>query len=572
MSTNTFTSEAIPSQGQQTSAQSLPVVIASDQSSIPITGTITVTEASIGPTGSPVPLSANYVAGKNAGNLVGLAVDSSGNIVVSSIVAALPAGSNAIGTVTVGNASLAVTGTFFQATQPVSGTVSANQSGTWTVQPGNTANTTPWLSTISQGGNSAAVSASNALKVDGSAVTQPVSGTVTVNAGSGTFTVSGTVTANAGTNLNTSALALDTSVNGLLLSQGSTTSGQKGPLHLGAVTTGAPSYTTAQSSPLSLTTAGALRVDGSAVTQPISGTVTANNSANGTTGGTAPGAATQVGGVNSGNLIALSVDSSGRANIGAINSALPAGANSIGTVVLGAGAAAIGSVSVTGTVAVTESGTWTVQPGNTANTTPWLATIAQGGNSATVSAGGALKVDGSAVTQPISVAGTVAVTQSGTWTVATNGDGSASGGTAATKSLLSGGIYNSSAPTLTNGQQASLQLNASGALITSSTAPTTSSATFQDGSIAFGSLTTSFATVITTGGSMRHIDLTNGTNATVVVSLNGGSTTSYTLDAGTVVSLDLNSNGANIATSTALQAKYTGSAPTSGNIRINGFY
>ncbi len=33
------------------------------------------------------------------------------------------------------------------ATQPVSGTVNAAQSGTWTVQPGNTANTTPWLVT-----------------------------------------------------------------------------------------------------------------------------------------------------------------------------------------------------------------------------------------------------------------------------------------------------------------------------------------------------------------------------------------------------------------------------------------
>lgn len=49
-------------------------------------------------------------------------------------------------------------------TQPVSGTVSANasQTGTWTVQPGNTANTTAW-------------------KVDGSAVTQPVSGTLSLN-------------------------------------------------------------------------------------------------------------------------------------------------------------------------------------------------------------------------------------------------------------------------------------------------------------------------------------------------------------------------------------------------------
>jgi hypothetical protein len=78
--------------------------------------------------------------------------------------------------------------------------VNAIESGTWTVQPGNTANTTPWLVTVQQGGNAATVTASNALKVDGSAVTQPVSGTVTANAGSGTFTVSGTVTANQGTN------------------------------------------------------------------------------------------------------------------------------------------------------------------------------------------------------------------------------------------------------------------------------------------------------------------------------------------------------------------------------------
>ncbi len=58
-----------------------------------------------------------------------------------------------------------------------SGTWNVGQSGTWTLQPGNTANTTPWLFTLNQGGNSAAVTASNALKVDGSAVTQPVSGT-----------------------------------------------------------------------------------------------------------------------------------------------------------------------------------------------------------------------------------------------------------------------------------------------------------------------------------------------------------------------------------------------------------
>lgn len=103
------------------------------------------------------------------------------------------------------------------------------------------------------------------------------------------------VQANAGTNLNTSALALDATVSGLQVAQSSTTSGEKGPLVQGAVTTAAPSYSTAQTNPLSLTTAGALRTDASATTQPVSGTV-----------------------------------------------------------------------------AATQSGTWTVQPGNTANTTAWL--------------------------------------------------------------------------------------------------------------------------------------------------------------------------------------------------------
>lgn len=55
-------------------------------------------------------------------------------------------------------------------------------------------------------------------------------------------------------------------INGRLITsteqaQGSTTSGQRGGLVQGAVTTAAPSYTTAQTSPLSLTTAGSLRAD-----------------------------------------------------------------------------------------------------------------------------------------------------------------------------------------------------------------------------------------------------------------------------------------------------------------------
>src|SRR6516165_467789 len=151
------------------------------------------------------------------------------------------------------------------ATQPVSGTVAATQSGTWTVQPGNTANTTAWLVT-------------------------GTGGTFPITAASLPLPSGAATSANQPTN---SAI-------------GATTSGQTGNLAMGAVTTAAPAYTTATTNNLSLNTAGGLRVDGSAVTQPVSGTFWQ---------------ATQP---------------------------------------------------VSGTITLTQGGTWTVQPGNTANTTAWL--------------------------------------------------------------------------------------------------------------------------------------------------------------------------------------------------------
>jgi hypothetical protein len=156
----------------------------------------------------------------------------------------LNAGSNVIGHVitdsgstTVVTGSVAVTGTFFQAVQPVSGTVTANQG------------TSPWVVSLSS---------------------TTITGTVAVTQSTSPWVVSGTVTANIGT---TNGLALDATVSSLQVAQGSTTSGEKGGLVMGAVTTAAPAYTTAQTSPFSLTLAGALRVDGSGVTQPISGAI-----------------------------------------------------------------------------------------------------------------------------------------------------------------------------------------------------------------------------------------------------------------------------------------------------------
>lgn len=129
-----------------------------------------------------------------------------------------------------------------------------------------------------------------------------------------------------------------------------------------SVTTSSPTYTTGTLNALSLTVAGALRIDGSAVTQPVSGTVTSNQ-------GTSPWVT----------------------NITQFGSS---------AIVTGTGASGAGiprvTVSNDSNILATQSGTWTVQPGNTANTTPWLTTISQGGNSAVVKAGSTAAAAGDA--------------------------------------------------------------------------------------------------------------------------------------------------------------------------------
>ena len=151
----------------------------------------------------------------------------------------------------------------------ITGTVAVTQSTSpWTVQGDAAAGSNVAGNPILMGGSDYGGTAkAQTLKVDSSGqiyignssiavtgtfwqTTQPVSGTVAVS----------------------NSFALDTSVNGILVAQGSTTSGQSGPIIQGAVTTNAPTYTTGKTDPLSLTTAGALRVDGSGVTQPVSGT------------------------------------------------------------------------------------------------------------------------------------------------------------------------------------------------------------------------------------------------------------------------------------------------------------
>lgn len=128
------------------------------------------------------------------------------------------------------------------------------------------------------------------LRVDGSGVTQPISASALPlptgastsalqSAGNATLlTLSGQLPATLGqkTSANSFAIVIASDQSAVPISgnigvaQGSTTAAEIGPLVQGAASSSAPSYTTATTNPLSLTLAGALRVDGSAVTQPVS--------------------------------------------------------------------------------------------------------------------------------------------------------------------------------------------------------------------------------------------------------------------------------------------------------------
>jgi hypothetical protein len=166
------------------------------------------------------------------------------------------------------------------------------------------------LGGMSVGGTMTAMpGTSNGLKIDGSAVTQPISA-AGLPLPTGAATAAGQPT---------------------VAGSGSTTSGQTGNLDMAAVTSSSPAYTNGQTNPLSLTTAGALRIDGSAVTQPVSaaslplpsGAATAANQTSwqGATGTAAPGNASYSGAraenaepspASNGNLTGLAVGLEGK--------------------------------------------------------------------------------------------------------------------------------------------------------------------------------------------------------------------------------------------------------------------
>ncbi len=299
---------------------------------------------------------------------------------------------------------------------------------------------------------------------------------------------------------------------------------------------------------------------------PISGSITATNPSVSATGAAVPASATMIGGTDGGTLRAAAVSAAG-----ALTVLLPTDAStatkqdaqssllsSISTDTSNIADDTASILTSTATVAgAVSAGIMQVNVA-TSNLPSGAATAARQdtGNSSlsamSAKLPAALGQTTMAASMSVAIASNqsaIAVTQSTSpWIVA----GGGTAGTAATGVVTIQGIASMTAVT------------------TDQTASTT--ATFQDGAIAFGSLSGTYATVITAGGDLRNVSVRNNTNNVVIVSFDSGSSAAYTLDSGDALSLDLKSIGRRIASGTTLQAKHSGVAPTSGSIRINGVY
>jgi hypothetical protein len=195
-------------------------------------------------------------------------------------------------------------------------------------------------------------------------------------------------------------------------------------------------------------------------------------------------------------------------SVGLVGS-LPTGTNTIGAV-----------TQASGPWTVSQSGTWTVQPGNIANTTAWLVT---------------------------GTGGTFPATQSGTWTVQPGNtqnttpwltqdgaNGTVVSGAAAGKSELIGCQFNTTLPTLTTGQQAAAQCDSSARLLVGSIA-----GALPTGSNVIGAVTQSGAfNVNQTIGVAGFEKVTDGTNTAAV---KAASTAAVAADPSFVVGLSPNS-------------------------------
>lgn len=232
---------------------------------------------------------------------------------------------------------------------------------------------------------------------------------------------------------------------------------------------------------------------------------------------------------------------------------IPTGANVIGAVTQ-SGTWTTGRTwtlaSGTDSIAAVQSGTWTVQQGGTptAVANAWPFKLTDGTNTTAVKAASTAAV----ATDPAAV---VSLSPNGNQSTAANQTseitalqlidnpiGSVAAGTAGSSSYLTGGVFNTSLPTLTNGQQAANQLDSSGRFIV---APLTNTsvvkAQLQDNSgsaITLGqnTMANSVPVVIASDQSTLPVNAipTDGTNATYSAIVTGLVTATTSTDIFTI--------------------------------------
>lgn len=191
----------------------------------------------------------------------------------------------------------------------------------------------------------------NAIKVDGSAVTQPISGTVTANAGTGNFTV---------------VQATGTSLHAVLDTTSTTAVTQATAANLNATVVGTGTFATQAT----LQTQTDTVMIGGVNIKEINAVVPLMGAGNTGTGSLRVTIATDQAQLT--NKLLVTPDANSAVNVAQMNGATVTMGNGIaGT---GVQRVAIASDNTAFSVNAIESGTWTVQPGNTPNSTPWLTT------------------------------------------------------------------------------------------------------------------------------------------------------------------------------------------------------
>jgi hypothetical protein len=473
--------------------------------------------ASIGTNGATAPTSSTEVGGINpSGNLQPLQTDSSGNLLVS--IGTEPATPLNTNIADYGGVATSLGQKAMAASIPV---VIASDQSTLPVSAASLPLPTGAATSANQTTEITTLTAIEANQTNGAQVTT-ISGTVPLPTGASTAALQSNVQSAPGTS-QTVAITVQGNASGIAV-----------PISGTVTTSGTVTAKIEDTSGNALNSngSGALKVDGSAVTQPVSasslplptGASTAANQTNVQSAiGTSATTAITVQGAASGVDLPVAIASSITIPISGVviadikdsagNTLSSNGSGALqvaGTGVAGTPNAGVMSIQgVSGGTAVTISGTVTTS-GTTAvtqSTSPWVDNITQFGGTNISTGTGASGAGIPRVT--VSNDSNILATQSGTWNITnvsgtislptgastsalqSSVQGSATGGTAATSSQLAGGIYNSTPPTLTNGQQAALQFTSAGALVTSATSTTITSSTSTLTSVAAATSSTS---------------------------------------------------------------------------------